>query len=220
METLKPPPSFTKKGDLLIPKHHSVSDWDMQFGAPKTSLSTTRYVSAPSSLRVLEPTGDHYLDVVLCRVAETLCLPQGEVRNWVWHKIIAVHTACFRNQAVLGTADRLNCYYVHLSGEIVRLYRIVGGTPSLRDQTTYQPFYETWTHLRVLFWNGLTPELVEALCVNLYREVAGDWEKEGETMYDTDNYWKDSEINRVGFIPYSTGNLEEYWDDTEIWGPA
>ncbi|MBA7623451.1 hypothetical protein ES703_30847 [subsurface metagenome] len=215
-----PPPNFTKKGKIYVPKHHSVADWDFEFGATNRSLSAVQYVSPPTSLRILEPTSADFRDTVLCRIAETQCLPQGEVRNWAWYNYIALMVACFRNQAPLGTANFQNCYYVHLSGTSARLYRYIGGVISLRDQTTCQTFGQAWAHYRVLFWNGLTPSLEEALCVNLYHGVGDIWTQEGQTMYDTDNSWKDSEINRIGFVPYSSDNREQYWDDTEIWGPA
>jgi hypothetical protein len=79
---------------------------------------------------------------------------------------------------------------------------------------------DTWEHWRALYWNGLTPELEEAICVILYKEVAEEWVKQGDTLYDTDNMWKDSEINRSGFHSITANGKSEFWDDTEIWGPA
>ena len=200
--------------------HHSVIDWDFQYGATNRSLSSIQYVSPPTSLRILEPTTATFLDTILCRIPETQCLPQGEVRNWQYCYYRNLHPAVFRNQAVLGTADSENCYFVYLASTIAYLYRVISGVNSKRDQTTCQTFVDTWTHYRVVFWNGYTPALEEALCVNLYREVAGEWIQEGETMYDTDNSFKDSETNRIGFAARSLANHPQYWDDTEIWGPV
>ncbi|GAI96584.1 unnamed protein product, partial [marine sediment metagenome] len=156
----------------MLPKHHSVADWDFQEGATNRSLSAIQYVSEPTSLRILEPGSTQFYDAILCRIAETQCLPQGEVRNWQYSYYRYKHPAIFRNQAVLGTADTQNHYSVYLAGTIAYLYRHIAGVSSLRDQSTCQTFVDTWTHYRTLFWNGLTPELLEALCVNIYREVA------------------------------------------------
>ncbi|MBA7572833.1 hypothetical protein ES708_14620 [subsurface metagenome] len=218
-KTLKPPPGFTRKGNLLLPKHHSVADWDFEFGATKRSLSSARYVSPPTSLCILEPTGTPFFDVILCRVPGTLCLPQGEVRNWHYYHYSDSRVAMFRNQSPLGSAINDNYYEVYLISTTARLYSKSAGILTKRDETSCQTFTDQWAHYRVVFWNGYTPLAVEALCVNLYREIAGEWVQEGETMYHTGNLWKDSEINRIGFHAHSLANWPEYWDDTEIWAP-
>ncbi|MBA7701393.1 hypothetical protein ES703_110129 [subsurface metagenome] len=220
MKKLELPPGFTKKSEIYIPKRYSVADWDFEYGATNRSLSAIQYISAPTALRILEPTTATFIDVILCRVPETLCLPQGEVRNWQHGYYKNLHPIVFRNQAPLGSATFFNSYHIYLVQTTAVLYRHILGVVAERDRTTCETFTDTWTHYRAVFWNGYTPESIAALCVNLYREVAGEWVQEGETMHDTDNSWADSEINRIGFAARSTYNHPQYWDDTELWAPA
>ncbi|GAI78067.1 unnamed protein product, partial [marine sediment metagenome] len=58
--------------------HHTVVDWDFKAGTGK-QLYELKYVSAPSSLLVAQWNGDEPLPCILCRIAETLCIAQGEV---------------------------------------------------------------------------------------------------------------------------------------------
>ncbi|GAI25646.1 unnamed protein product, partial [marine sediment metagenome] len=77
-----------------------------------------------------------------------------------------------------------------------------------------------WNHYRVHWYNGVKPDVGPAICVDLYREVAGEWQQEGITMYDTNNRWADSETNRCG-LEGTPWLLNSAWfDDTEIWGYA
>ncbi|MBA7675383.1 hypothetical protein ES703_83616 [subsurface metagenome] len=39
-------------------------------------------------------------------------------------------------------------------------------------------------------------------------------------MYDTDNSFKDSAVNRAGFLSVAGGSIPMHWDNTEIWGPV
>jgi len=219
IKTIKPPPDFTRKGKIYLPKHHSVADWDFENGATNRSLSATQFVSAPTSLKMISPTWVDTYETILCRIDTTQCLPQGEIRNWHYKHEQHLDPACFRNQAALGSANHANCYSIYLAGTNCYLGRYIANVLSIRAQTTCQVTIDTWQHWRVVFWNGLNPDLLEALCVSLYREVAGEWVQEGETMYDTDNSFKDSATNRCGFIARFYAHIQ-YWDDTEIWGPV
>ncbi len=206
---------------LLLPGHHSVVDWDFRHGALYRSLSTTKYVSAPTSLKFLNPTGYYIWDTVLCRLDGTLCLPQGEVRTWLYPTAgWAHHPVSFRNQAPLGTSNNQNCYFIELSYLVAHLYVSLSGTWYLMGSTATSYSLTEWAHWRTAWYNGKTPGEVPALCVDFYKEVAGEWVKQGSTMYDTSNRWKDSAVNRCGIEGDSTGNKAKYWDDTEIWGPV
>lgn len=216
-------PPFSKEGDYtmrkLIPVHHSLADWDFQFGATNRSLSAVQYVSAPTSLLIKKFGSGAWHDAILCRIPATLCLPQGEVRTWIYSYDRAQTISSFRNQAVLGTANYTNTYLLHLTGDTAQLNRHLAGVFSNRDTTTCPSFRNVWAHYCVFWYNGKTPGYVPALCVDVYREITGEWVKQGDTLYDTDNSWKDSGRNRAGFRAYSTYDHLQYWDDTEIWGP-
>lgn len=204
----------------IIPVHHSITDWDFQDELVFCSLSADQFVSPPTSIRMLNPGSAPEFSTVLCRIPATQCLPQGEVRTWIYEHTRSQYPACFRNQAPLGTSNFQNCYYVYLTGTTSKLQRLYLGAGITVDQSVCQTFADTWTHYRVFWYNGKTPADAPALCVDLYREIAGEWVKEGETLYDTNNYFKDSDINRAGFIMFSRLNYPEYLDNTEIWGPV
>ncbi|MBA7642318.1 hypothetical protein ES703_50008 [subsurface metagenome] len=199
--------------------HHSIADWDFQHGDTYRSLSPIQYVSAPTSLRFLKA-GGAWSNAVLCRIPATQCLPQGEVRNWTFTGYSTKYPAVFRNQAALGSADYLNCYFVSITTAAAYLARYIAGVPSQRDTTPCLGYYLQWVHYRIFWYNGKTPGDVPALCVDVYLEIDGQWIKQGSTMYDTDNSWKDSAVNRSGFLSIAGGNLANFWDDTEIWGPV
>ncbi|MBA7542159.1 hypothetical protein ES705_34478 [subsurface metagenome] len=204
----------------IIPVHHSVVDWDFESGATNRSLSATKYVSAPTSLCMLEPGSTTFRPTILCRHPDTLCLPQGEVRNWEYGYYYIKYMANFRNQAPLGSANYTNCYEIFMSAAVISLDRYLAGVYSRRDSTVGVAYSNQWAHYRIFWYNGETPGHVPALCVDVYREITGEWVKSGNTLYDTHNSFKDSAINRAGFRAYSKYNNPQYWDDTEIWGPV
>lgn len=203
-----------------LAKHHTMADWDYSTSPTNVFLSDDTYVSAPTCLKQPAPGSGGYSDVVLCRIPATLLLPQGEVRNWMSRFHASYVPAYFRNQAPLGFANFLNTYGVLFFGTTLRLQRWTGGGLSTRDETTCQQQVAAWTHFRIFWYNGLTPAEQDAICVDCYIEVAGEWVKQGSTLYDTSNLWKDSAINRCGFFIPSLAPHPCYADDTEIWGPV
>ncbi len=203
----------------ILPVHHSLTDWDFRSGDTYRSLSSVFFISAPTSLKIDIP-GAADVEAFLCRIPATQCLPQGEVRTWVRRNTPTYSVALFRNQAPLGSANHDNSYMLTLTYSKARLYRRIAGVSSSRGVTPcYTPINE-WIHCTVFWYNGKTPGDVPALCVDLYREIAGEWVKEGETIYDTANTWKDSAINRAGLDGIAQLNFPVYYDDTEIWGPV
>ncbi|MBA7558078.1 hypothetical protein ES705_50867 [subsurface metagenome] len=199
--------------------HHSITDWDFERPDTDYSLSPLEFVSPPTSLRLF--ISDMSVRCTfLCRIPETLCLPQGEIRTWILNPYASVRVACFRNQAPLGTSHPHDCYYLILSFDKAYFYYYWGGISQLISQQACPYPVGEWVHWRVFWYNGKTPGDVDALCVDLYREIAGEWEKQGATFYHTANLWADSEINRCGFLHYIRAGDAVYYDDTEIWGPV
>lgn len=203
-----------------LAEHHTLADWDFQYGSTNRSLSAETFVSSPTSLRFMKYGAGAWNAAVLCRIPATLLLPQGEVRTWVYGYDALKVVALFRNQAALGSANYTNTYGLAVSNTTSTLIRYIGGAYSVRDSSTFTGFINQWFHTRVFFYNGKTPGDAPALCVDVYREITGQWVKQGDTLYDTANSWKDSGINRAGFRGYSLYNHKQYWDDTEIWGPV
>ncbi|MBA7556279.1 hypothetical protein ES705_48979 [subsurface metagenome] len=199
---------------------HSIADWDWQHGASYRSLSATHFISAPTSLRFMAPTPPSIYTTALCRIASTLCLPQGEVRTW-WRMAAAeMNVLTFRNQAPLDSADRENCYLLYSLPTRFRLFRVLAGHMTIVGDALFDYTSDTWHHVRCRFWNGENPEGVPCLCVNIYVEEEGDWVQCSITLYDEVNLFKDSDINRCGILPASVFNIPNYYDDTEIWGPV
>ncbi|MBA7543757.1 hypothetical protein ES705_36097 [subsurface metagenome] len=205
--------------DKLPAEHHSIADWDFERGAEYRSLADDFFISAPTSLKFSGAPAP-FGGVVLCRIPATLVLPQGEIRNWKRATRISSSVANFRNQKPLGDADSQNCYYLATLETTIKLHRFVAGVHTLLDSTLCPDVIDTWIHYSIIWYNGFTPGSAAALCVDVYLEIAGEWVKQGDTMYDTDNLWKDSAINRVGFRPGVWAGTSEWWDNTEIWGPV
>lgn len=198
--------------------HHTLADWDFEKGSQYRSLASDQYISAPTSLKFTIASA--WSCVILCRIPATLNLPQGEVRSWGRSNAWTAGWYTFRNQAALGSADYQNCYRVAFTRDLATLDRIVAGTPFTIGTVPYVGASNLWHHIRLFWYNGKTPGDVPALCVDIYREVTGEWVKQGSTLYDTMNKWKDSSINRCGIYASGGSGWLLWFDDTEIWGPV
>lgn len=206
-----------KSEKLWTPKHHSVADWDI-LPAGYHTLSTITYVSPPTSIRFYA-TGSTICRIsVLCRVAKTQCIPEGELRTWLRWNYYAEYIAMWKNQAPLGSADMNNCYNILNSASLLRVGKVVNGKSSVFAEIPTTSTADTWEHWRVKYWNGLDPDPIGAMCVEVYKEVGGVWVLQGQRVYDPANMWKDSLVNRSGFHVITALGKNEYYDDTEIWG--
>ncbi|MBA7548861.1 hypothetical protein ES705_41329 [subsurface metagenome] len=199
--------------------HHSIEDWDFDYGDEHRSLAVDQFISVPSSLKFSgapRAWGTH----VLCRIPGTLVLPQGEVRTWSRRYYGSHGIAVFRHQTALGEFSWQNLYYVSVHPAWAVFTRVLDGVPSNRGSTDVYFANDEWIHYRTFWYNGKTPGGVDALCVDIYVEIDGEWVKQGSTMYDTGNYFKDSETNRCGLRIALGGGQSAWYDDTEIWGPV
>jgi hypothetical protein len=194
-----------------VKAHYSTSDWD--FGSTQWALDTVDYVSSPSSI---EGTGPSICDI-LCRIATTLCLPQGAIITQVLSGFDSVPCLIFRSQAALDTADNENDYVLKLfNSETVKLYRRVATIATLIGAFSYT-MPTSWTKVKVIWWNSYNLQNVACLAVRFLVYESGDFVQKGDDLYDTDNGWAASSVNRVGVeVNWSTGNF----DDTEIWCPG
>ncbi len=203
----------------ITPVHHSLTDWDFEDGALYRLLSDFQFVSAPTSLVFYNSPG-WWREIVLCRVPATLCLPQGEIRTWAWCNFTGTGLFSFRNQKPLGSADEDNCYYCEIAIDKIFVDYYVDGVLQSLGSKPFPMLFNQWVHYRIVWYNGFTPGEAEALCIDCYREVAGEWIKECDTFYDVNNRWKDSEVNRTGPFPRLSAGRILCYDDTEIWGPV
>ena len=200
--------------------HHSVSDWDFQAGMHHT-LTELQFVSAPSSLECFWQAGNPVDSSILCRIAETLVIAEGEVRTWyrTTNRTRPMFIE-FRNQHALGGADHDNTYFWSLTGAWAYLNRRIAGIETEIDHFPILMNNDTWYHWRTRFWSGKNPAGADALNTELFLEVDGDWVQQGETLYDTQNQWKDSAINRSGIGGKTDSAPHHFFDDTEIWAPV
>lgn len=205
--------------DKVVNVHHSVTDWDFEKGPECRTLDPSKYISAPTSLSMWG-SAPLYYNTALCRIAGTLCLPQGEVRTWNYQVSATIRNINFRNQKPLGSANRSDCYYCLFYSNKVFLRTFQSGVSFIVGDTPFPTLLNQWVHYRVAWYNGTTPGEVPALCTDFYREVAGEWLKEGDTIYDPYNLWKDSLVNRCGLLATGISVRTKYFDDTEIWGPV
>lgn len=203
---------------LKVPVHHSVVDWDFPAVAGE-SLDPSTYVSPPSCLKCTGPNGYFANVPILCREANTLNQPQGEVRTWINCTSLAYQNwLIFRSQSVLGSTSFANQYYLQIQGLTAYFMRMVNNILKTIDTRGIVHAANTWEHWRVEFWNGFKPDGTPALAVNVYKEVTSVWVQQGATMYDTDNYFKDTGVARCG-IGASMRDIQHWrFDDTEIWG--
>lgn len=201
-------------------QHHSVSDWDFQ-DSLIYSLTPIYYISPPTSLKLERRGGYPAEGAVLCRIATTQNLPQGRVIT-AGRKAYDANNfkVTFRNQAPLGSSAMNNCYMATLEKTRWLLHSYIDGTPTIIGTQAATSDPGTWEFLRITWWNGMTPAGEEALAVTMEKYIAGEWVKQGDTIYHEANLWKDSEINRCGLSCYVIGADYYVWyDDTEIWGP-
>ena len=204
---------------LIAAGHHSIADWDFELPDTYYSLSPDEYVSAPTSLRFSGLPANKPC-TVLCRIPETLCLPQGEVRTYHHTPTKQFFPAVFRNQAPLGSSHYWDAYVMGCFSDKARFGYWSGGVYwQISEQPCPTPV-DQWNHWRIFWYNGKTPAELPSLCVDLYREITGEWVKQGTTFYHPANLWKDSEINRCGFYDFIRSGEAHFVDNTEIWGPV
>lgn len=197
--------------------HKSVVDWDYSPGFTR-ALDATYFISPPSSLRLTYPPSAPADGTILCRIAETLAIAEGEVRTWYrTNDRVRAFYLFFRNQAPLGSASWANTYSWSITGDWIYLYKRIADVPVLLGTFAVSWTIDIWYHWRTVYWNGATPAGIPALAVQLFLEIAGEWVQQGATVYDTQNEWKDSEINRSGIGADLTTIYTKWFDDTEIW---
>lgn len=206
---------------LVLPSHHSVSDWDKNPDATYT-LDTGQYVSPPSSLRLSGPGSTNPDTAFICRTIETRNLPQGQlVTSWRSTFIDSDVMLYFRCQSALGIVFLQNTYRIRYIEGSIALHRIVGDVKYAVGYWAADTDINTWWRDRFTWWNGRNLDGEDALTVMMERYIDPDWIQIDNWIYDTNNRWKDSDLNRVaiGGYEHAGGNFT-WFDDTEIWAPS
>lgn len=196
----------------------ALSDWDWTYGASYRSLDPSSYVSSPTSLKFLG--GSAAVDAVLCRIPETLVLPQGQIVTWFKSGSWGVGNLVARNQKPLGSSDGLNMYCVTCQSEAWVLYSVVNNSWSSKGSFPRAGVHGVWVKIRFTWWNGENLSGTPATCFRLEEEIDGVWTHLGSVIYDTMQRWKDSEVNRCGVAFYVVQGNTFWFDDTEILAPT
>ena len=185
-------------------------DWD--FGDANWQLDATHFVSAPTAINGKVP----YCRRVLCRLAESLVLPQGRVVTQLYLTGTVISQVVFRHQSALGDASFKDCYAVHFQNdEWIYFKNRLGFVETKIDEWPIKPTLDQWQRWRVTWWNGVDLMNNPAIAVELHQHIAGDWLSYG-VLYDPLNRWENSDKNRVGLGFLYSG---AWADDTEIWIP-
>jgi len=137
----------------------------------------------------------------------------------MYHGQSTFQPCVFRNQAALGSADLQDGYSVVASGVNIRLWRWVDWVFSERAVEVCPIIVAGWHHFRVRWYNMLGNVCQVELHVEIFWEIAGVWEKMGDTLIDSHPYFASSSRNRCGFRSTTSSSWPRWIDNTEIHGP-
>ncbi len=193
--------------------HHTWTDWD--WSDENWELNTGMYVSAPSSLRF---TGAA-MTLNLCNLVDSRCLPQGKLVTFfnAYDDIYGI--IHFRNQKAVPDVDFVNCYYVLLEENRIRLYRRVNSADSNLGDWTPLNTRNQWRKWTVTWWLFKEPYEDVDCRIRIRGDVAGVDPLFEETVDDPNNQWAESEVNRCGLAGVNP-TWPQNFDDTEIWLPS
>lgn len=187
-------------------------------------LDNSIYVSPPSSLRLTSSLQYSFFGL-LCNVPATWNLPEGRLVTSFQNPNYYVYPRfLFRNQsptypehAIAGNAMvPTNTYsgYFSSMGCHVTKRGGVGPTWSNYWRWPQQLIYNTWYTARISWFN-----FANGLVVRAEFWDGTQWVALTPDGFDSNPWWSDSAINRVG-VGYGRPNFGGYtrFDDTEIWG--
>jgi len=208
------------KTKLILPKHHSLADWDYRPGC-LFGLYADQYISAPSCLRAIVDPPEETIENFYLKAALAPEIHDGRIVDWtrVQNDAYSYSGYLFRVQDTPFDSFPLNCYRLHKTREYSQLYRVMDGemTKLLEQATDPYDDVDTWYHWRLTFWQYAGGDLASILRITLEIEVDGEWT---QLWYidDADNLWAESEVNRIGFYATAYPSGKFTWrDNTEIW---
>jgi len=191
---------------------NSTGDWDI---TGTWSLSTTVYISAPSSLET------HYTGVVTALI-KTSTIPIASVKEGrivTYCRSTIMNSYCF---IVFRYQDASNYYYVKWEpntwlpdGQVLfSVHRVKDGSDTQIGFASPKGFNTTgWFLIRVTWWNDYV-----GLVIRFEYWDGSAWQKGCADVYDTNNYWKDIG-GRVGLFLHCGDATYHVWvDDTYIYG--
>ena len=194
------------------------ADWD--FSNVNWILDTSRYVSAPSSLRLRCGSAIPGGCLALCKHPGSLCLPQARLATSLYSTSENRICLVFRNQAPAGSSNWTNCYRLYIIVQGARLIRRLNNVDTQFDEWA-NPWltYNTWHQLRLSWWTAYNNQNVKSLAIRTEYWDGAKWVI-ARTSYDPLNMWEDSAVNRCGVAASYDTAYYMYFDDTEIWKPG
>lgn len=200
--------------------HFSLSDWI--FPSPTyMAIRDDQYISSPTSLKSLFSPEALRKEFVWLKSTIAPCVKDGRFIDWYrWsHSTYQMKHILFRSQTTPPLDIPSNCYYLNLRPNFAMLYARQAGIDSLVASCNFTPdlLQNTWYHYRMTWYSYLGEDLLEVMRAVFDIEVEGEW-VEKFNIEDSINAFKDSEVNRVGFMARLRSSILNTWvDDTEIW---
>lgn len=190
------------------------ANWDFQDTI--WELAIDRYISAPSALKQLRQADN----AVLSRLGHAYNLFIGGIDSWLFRATDGLTDKriglLFRNQAFPPNSNLNNTYLVRIDSESKAiLYRREAEAMTYIGEWNISWPATTWKRYMVTWWNGYNPQNTPCLVARLQEWDGAAWLDKGE-LYDVENKWADSGINRCGLY---LGQNFHYADDTIIWIP-
>jgi len=204
---------------LMAPQHHSVSDWDFEYGT--WELNADQFISPPTSLRLTSPSGTGVYHAVLCRHATVQELDEGYLEAFFRTTTILDSRPCFfiRNHQPLGTAHRYNGYMMYFGGGTCDwFFYTAAGVRTQMGSVSFGVDNHVWYGVRFKWWNGTNPTDDPATVMEISKWAAGTW-SDPTTLYDNAENNKGPGINRVGVGGWIKSGRYTYHDDTKIMYP-
>lgn len=200
--------------------HHSLADWDYRPGAYIT-ISGDRYVSYPSALRTIIDPPETTYEWLYLKDALAHNIPDGRILDWRYFDTASAIIAggfLFRCQDISFTDWPLNCYYIQFTPLQTLFCANINGVRNVLYIYEHRPYADpdTWYHTRISFFQHIEADFAVYLRVVFEIQVNAQWTELWSFNHHA-NLWKDSDINRIGFMCRAfTTNFFQYIDDTQI----
>lgn len=199
---------------------HSLRDWQLTSGHT-LSISTTHYVSSPSSLKSGAAGKPPKNNIYYLKESVLPALNSGRVSwyHWPYASTRMTTRLHFRSQDFPTVLSGKNCYSFQFSvNNAILLERVNGSTVRSSTSASYpHPAWQTWTRYRVAWWSYLDELFRPRLALVGERFEAGHWVQRHQVNL-TNPLWENAPIARVGFgVVGAVSDQTEWVDDTEVW---
>jgi len=191
--------------------HHSIADWDVHLN--RFILSSDHFISPPTSVKL----ASGILDRGVCRVAATLCLPEGRIVCWWRAPSNGYNHLWFRVQSPVGDANPDFFYYCSFTSDAdVDLGKYIPGWHGDIGSWPFPWPFNAWFQVRVT-WEILPPiNGNKRMKVKFEADTGAGFVDYGDII-DEEAHFEDSALNRVGLVIRS---LTSYNDNYQVYRKA